>query len=84
MSSLRIFKALSDQTRLKIVRFLKGGERCACRIPSHVSRSQPAVSIHLRKLSEAGIVKSRRDGRRILYSIKDERVLRVLAALEGA
>jgi len=78
---LSLLKALSDRTRLMIVRFLRKGERCACMIPSRVSRSQPAVSLQLRKLKEAGILESRRDGKRMLYSIKDQRPLKVLDAL---
>ncbi|MDD4878333.1 MAG: metalloregulator ArsR/SmtB family transcription factor [Candidatus Nanoarchaeia archaeon] len=80
--SLAIFKALSDNTRLEIVEFLLDGEKCVCRIFPHVKRTQSTVSIHLGKLENAGILKSRREGKKVFYSIADMRVCDVLKALE--
>lgn len=72
--TLKIMKALSDETRLKIVRFLLGGEKCVCEIFPHVKRTQSTTSIQLGKLEKAGILKSRREGKKTLYSIADLRV----------
>lgn len=78
---LMFFKALSDGTRLKIVEYLLGGERCVCRIQPLVKRSQSTVSLQLAKLERMGIVKQRREGKYRYYSIADERVRAVLGAL---
>jgi ArsR family transcriptional regulator len=79
--SLKILKALSDNTRLKIVEFLLDGERCVCEIFPHVKRTQSTVSIQLGKLEAAGILRSRRDGKKMFYSISDSRVCDVFEAL---
>jgi DNA-binding transcriptional ArsR family regulator len=78
---LNLLKALSDGTRLNIVEFLLDGEKCVCEIFPHVKRTQSTVSIQLSVLEKAGIVESRRDGKRIYYKIKDTRVRGVLEAL---
>jgi len=79
--TLKILKALSDETRLKIVEFLLDGEKCVCEIIPHVKRTQSTVSIHLGKLESWGILKSRRDGKKIFYKIKDYRVCDIFKAL---
>jgi len=79
--SLKILKALSDRTRLNIVEFLLDGEKCVCEIFPYVKRTQSTVSIQLGKLEDAGILKSRRDGKKIFYSIYDMRVVDVFKAL---
>ena len=79
--SLIILKSLSDGTRLKIVEFLLDGEKCVCEIFPYVKRTQSTVSIQLGKLEDAGILKSRRDGKKIFYSIYDMRVVDVFKAL---
>lgn len=78
---LKIFKALSDKTRLKIVKFLLDGEKCVCQIFPHVKRTQSTVSIQLAKLEKLGIVKSRRVGKKIFYRIKDYKVCDVFRIL---
>ena len=79
--TLKILKAMSDETRLKIIKFLLEGERCVCEIFPHVDRTQSTVSIQLAKLESAGILKSRREGKKIIYSIKDLRVCDIFKAL---
>ncbi|MFC1741900.1 ArsR/SmtB family transcription factor [Nanoarchaeota archaeon] len=79
--SLKIFKALSDETRLKIVEFLLDGEKCVCEIVPHVKRTQSTVSIQLGKLERSGILMSRREGKKIFYSINDYRVCDLFKAL---
>lgn len=78
---LTILKALSDETRLKIVEFLLDGEKCVCEIVPHTKRTQSTVSIQLRKLESWGILESRRDGKKIIYKIKDYRVCDIFKAL---
>ena len=81
VDDLRLFKALADETRLKIIKFLLCGENCVCEIFPHVKRTQSTVSIQLGKLEDDGILKSRRDGKKIFYSLSDLRVCDVFKAL---
>ncbi|MBN2014027.1 MAG: winged helix-turn-helix transcriptional regulator [Candidatus Altiarchaeota archaeon] len=80
--SLRIFKALSDETRLRIVEFLLGGERCVCEIIPYTKRAQSTVSLQLAKLESLGILKSRRDGKKIFYRIASNKVKKILECME--
>jgi ArsR family transcriptional regulator len=79
--AVKILKALSDETRLKILEFLLDGEKCVCEIFPHVKRTQSTVSIQLGKLENLGIVESRREGKQIFYKIKDYRICDVFKAL---
>ena len=79
--SLRLLKALSDGTRLNIVELLLDEERCVCEIFPHVKRTQSTVSIQLGKLESAGILKSRREGKKIFYRINDTRVCDIFKAI---
>ncbi len=79
---LSTLKLLADSTRLKIIDFLRDGERCACEIVAYTKKSQPNVSLHLKKLEENGILEFRKDGTKVMYKIKDKSVLRILNLLE--
>ena len=68
---LPIFKALSDETRLRILHLLKDGELCVCDIADTLKMTQPNISFHLGMLREAGLIKDRKNGRWIHYSIDD-------------
>ena len=78
---LSLLKALSEETRYMIVKSLLDGEKCACELPGLIKRTQSNTSMHLAKLLDSGILKSRRDGKKILYSIKDLRVCDIFKAL---
>lgn len=80
--TVKILKALGDETRLKILEFLKDGEKCVCEIVPHIKTSQSNVSQHLRILKDAAIVTDRREGKSIYYSITDERVFECIEILE--
>jgi len=80
-NNLNLLKALADETRLKIIEFLLEGEKCVCEIFPYVKRTQSTVSIHLGNLEDAGILESRREGKKIFYKIKDKRVCDVFKAL---
>jgi ArsR family transcriptional regulator len=69
-----LLKALSDPTRFKIVELLSKGEICACKFVSLTKKAQPTVSQHLKILENAGIVKSRKKGKMVLYSVTDKRI----------
>lgn len=80
-NKVKILKALADETRLKIVLHLADGEQCACALVPKVGKAQPTVSQHLKILSEAGVLSQRREGKNILYGIKDRRVLKLIKIL---
>jgi ArsR family transcriptional regulator len=79
--TLKILKALADETRLNILEFLLEGEKCVCEIIPHTKRTQSTVSIQLGKLESWGILESRREGKKIFYKIKDYRIYDVFKAL---
>ncbi|MFH1978349.1 MAG: metalloregulator ArsR/SmtB family transcription factor [Candidatus Aenigmatarchaeota archaeon] len=78
MDRLKIFKALSDETRLNIVDFLTDGEKCVCEIIPHTKRKQSTISIQLAKLENLGVLKSRRDGRKVYYKLSDESIKKII------
>jgi DNA-binding transcriptional ArsR family regulator len=79
--NIELLKALADDTRFKIVEYLLEGEKCVCEIFPYVKRTQSTVSIHLNNLEDADILESRRDGKKIFYKIKDNRVCDIFKAL---
>ncbi len=82
---LNIFKALSDETRLRILKLLKHGELCVCDIVAALDMIQPKVSFHLGVLKEAELIKDRRQGKWIHYRIDDSDMFRrflLLSALD--
>jgi DNA-binding transcriptional ArsR family regulator len=74
MAEARLFQALSDPTRLKIVGLLAAGPRNVTRIVNLVQAAQPAVSRHLRILREVGLIHDRRLGKEVEYSLDRGRV----------
>lgn len=67
----KLFKALSDETRLRILKMLEVRPLCVCEIQHVLKGSQPNVSHHLKTLYEAGLVDSKRDGLWISYRLID-------------
>ncbi len=78
-----VLKALSDETRLKIVDMLSCGEMCACKILEQFSITQPTLSYHMKILTECGIVTGRRDGAWMHYSIDKQRADAMLSFLKN-
>ena len=72
------FKALSDSSRLKIIAALISRELCVCDISEIAGQSQSAVSHQLRVLRAARIVKYRRDGKQVFYSIDDAHIAEII------
>lgn len=68
----KIFKALGDETRLQIVEFLLFEEQCACDFTQCINKDQTTVSRHLKILVESGLLISKKNGRNIIYKIKDK------------
>lgn len=74
----QIFKMLSDPTRLKIVLKIKEDEKNVTTIANEVHMEQPAVSHQLKLLRDNHVVRSRRKGKSILYTVDDDHVLDIL------
>lgn len=74
-----LFKALSDTTRIRILYLLLGREFCVADIEHALGVSQSAVSHQLRLLKQAHLVKFRRDGKNIVYSLADDHVYTMIA-----
>lgn len=70
-----LFKALADETRIQILYLLSLKELCVCDIAEIMEMSLPAVSHHLRLLKMMRIVKYRREGKNVYYSLDDHHVL---------
>jgi DNA-binding transcriptional ArsR family regulator len=69
------FKIMGDPTRLNIIMALRGGEMCVCDIAAFLGISESAVSHQLRRLRELCLVRSRRDGQVLYYTLDDDHVL---------
>jgi ArsR family transcriptional regulator, arsenate/arsenite/antimonite-responsive transcriptional repressor len=67
-----IFKALADDTRLRVLKLLGKGELCVCEMSAALGLEQPRLSFHLRILKEAGIILDRRQERWIVYRLNEE------------
>lgn len=73
------FKAMSDETRLKIIDMLSCGEMCACDILEEFHISQSTLSYHMKILSESGLVNAVRDGAWMRYTLNKEKIDKVIA-----
>ncbi|MDC7234189.1 MAG: metalloregulator ArsR/SmtB family transcription factor [Spirochaetales bacterium] len=74
---VQTFKIYGDPSRLRIINALIEDELCVHEIAELMEMSQPAVSHQLRQLKQARVVNSRRDGKHIFYSLKDEHVIQM-------
>ena len=72
-----IFKALSDENRIRILKMLRSGEKCACKLLEELNIRQPTLSHHMKILCDAGIVTGRKEGKWMYYSICCDGVKRV-------
>lgn len=78
-SAVAIFKALSEETRLRILRTLaRYGELCECNIVPSFGLSQPTISYHLKVLRDAGLVRSRRQGQWVYYRLDANALLKAV------
>ena len=67
---VRVFAALADPTRLRLLNLMNGREVCVCYFVEILKQSQPKISRHLAYLRNAGLVDARRDGKWMHYSIE--------------
>jgi ArsR family transcriptional regulator len=71
-----LFKALSDETRVRIIKLLEHGELCVCYIQAALVMGQPKVSFHLAVLKKAGLLKDRREGKWVHYSFDESEMFK--------
>jgi ArsR family transcriptional regulator len=80
-ATARLFRALGDETRLRLLEQLQGGEQCVCDLTDELEASQSRLSFHLKTLKDAGLVTDRREGRWVYYAINPEALAGVARAL---
>ncbi len=73
-----LFKGLAHPIRIKILELLKNGELCVCTIYEELEQSQSNISQHLSKLKKANLVKSRKDGLQVYYSLNNDKIIDIL------
>lgn len=84
-----IFKAFCDENRIRIMKMLRCGEKCACKLLEELNVTQPTLSHHMKILCDSGIVVGRKEGKWMHYSISAEGAkvaadcLKELTSIEG-
>jgi len=73
-----LFKLFGDSTRIGILWALSESEMCVCDLCALLKMKQPAVSHQLKNLKQSRVVKARRDGKIVYYSLDDEHIRRLL------
>lgn len=68
----KVFKALCDERRQRILELLHGGEKCICVLTEEIHMPQSSLSYHMKVLCESGIVTGREDGKWTYYQISQE------------
>jgi len=81
---VRLFAALADRTRLRLLNLMRGREVCVCYLVEILRQGQPKISRHLAYLRRAGIVAARREGKWMHYSIERPANTQARAVLDAA
>lgn len=74
----KLFRGLGDSTRLSILECLREGEKTNSQVVLETGQSQPNISNHLSCLLDCGLVKNRREGKNIFYTLNGRRVSKLL------
>lgn len=77
------FKALAHPTRIQILRLLENGPLCVCEILPKLESEQSNTSQHLSVLKQSGVLESRRDGTKVIYSVTNPQIYEVLGGVEA-
>lgn len=80
--SAEILKAIAQPTRLKIIELLRDGEHCVCEIFPAIGHEQSNTSRHLQMMLKSGILKQRKNGLKIYYSLRHPEVLEMVRLAE--
>jgi ArsR family transcriptional regulator len=78
----KVFKALADATRLRILKLLEVREMCVCELMIALELTQPTTSHHLGILETVGLIKGRKEGKWVFYSIANQNLVAKLSKLE--
>ncbi len=73
-----VLKAMAQPTRLKILEFLRDGERCICEIIPAINGEQSNVSRHISVMQKSHLITTRKDGVKVMVRVKDPRVFEIL------
>jgi ArsR family transcriptional regulator len=65
-------KLVGEESRLKILCILRGGQHCVCELTEHVEASQSLISHHLKDLKEAGVIEDEKKGQWVYYSLTEK------------
>ena len=76
-----MFKAFCDENRIRILKLLTTGEKCACKLLEEINITQPTLSHHMKLLCDAGVVIGRKEGKWMYYSISKEGAEKVIKYL---
>ena len=76
-----ILKALAQPTRLKILEFLRGGERCICEVIPAINGEQSNISRHISLMQKSHLVTTRKDGVKVMVKVSDPRVFEILDSI---
>lgn len=79
-----IIQAAAHPIRLAIIEYLADGEQCVCDIVEHVDAQRSNVSRHLAVMLKAGVVESRKDGLKMIYSLNTPCIVKFLGCIEQA
>jgi ArsR family transcriptional regulator len=77
----KVLKALADATRLRILGLLSSREMCVCEVMVALDLTQPTASHHLRILENVGLVKDRKEGKWVFYSIANPKLIKGMRKL---
>ena len=77
-----IFKAFCDENRIRILKLLRTGEKCACKLLAELEITQPTLSHHMKILCDSGVVVGRKEGKWMHYSLSPEGGAAALACLK--
>jgi ArsR family transcriptional regulator len=78
----RLFKALSDESRIRILKLLKVRRMCVCEIMAALEMTQPTASHHLGLLEKENLLKRRKEGKWAYYSLANPRIVEVIRSLQ--
>ena len=81
-SDTKIFKAFCDENRIKILKLLRSGEKCACKLLEEINVTQPTLSHHMKILCDSEIVVGRKEGKWTHYSISEKGVKQAKECLD--
>jgi len=80
-SKAKIYKALADEKRLKILKLLTIREMCVCELTTALNLTQPNLTHHIKKLEQANLVDYEKRGKWVYYSLKDKEKLNQLCVI---